>query len=595
VTALGDPDHPGEPAISDYGLIGDMRTAALIDRHGRIDWLCWPRFDSPPLLRRLIDPDHGGSWLLAPALPFRAVRRYLPDTNVIETKFSCQTGTAVAFDFMAVPASPPGRSRVVRIVRALTGTVPVHICLRPTRGFDLTAASVHEHDGALVVGDGHHAPVLTSSHRLDVAGEEITGCVEVGQEQPLVMMLGAEPRRGTLTDEALRALDQTVAEWRRWLGRCALPQIRRKAVARSALTLKLLHHEPTSALVAAPTTSLPETLGGQRNWDYRYTWLRDAAMMLLALQRLGQHDEAMAFWGWLADIARRHGEDLSVAYTLDGSPLPFEQELEQLAGYRRSRPVRIGNAAGDQRQHDVFGHVLAAAAHCYRHMNMDLADLAPVLCRLADLAARRWSRPDDSIWELRSGRAHHTYSRLLCWQALDCAIGLTDDGVMEGDARRWRAEREAIQREVHSRAWNGQLGAFAATIGGQRLDASVLAAAPVGFVAPHDSRFRATRETISRRLSDNGFIHRYRYEDGITDPEQGAFLLCTLWLADAYTLDGEATRGEELLDRVLGTANDLGLLAEEVDPVSGQPLGNFPQGLTHLGVIDTAIRLAEAP
>jgi GH15 family glucan-1,4-alpha-glucosidase len=417
--------------------------------------------------------------------------------------------------------------------------------------------------------------------------------VVVEPSQPLVMVLAAREVTAPLTAHGFATLDATTQWWHRWIEGCTLPQTHREAVARSALTVKLLQHQPTNALVAAPTTSLPERVGAGRNWDYRYTWLRDSSLMLLALQQLGHHDEAMAYWNWLAGVADRHGDDLSIAYTLDGDPVPDEQELVHLPGYRHSRPVRAGNGAAGQRQHDVYGHVMAAASHCYHHMDMARAEPPAVLARIADLAAQRWNRPDDSIWEVRDRRGHHVYSRMMCWLALDRAVDLAGHHALHGDATAWAAQRDAVRRQVLDRGWNPTVGAFTDTIDGDDIDAATLVAPLIGFLPPEDPRCRATRQTVTDRLSDHGLLHRYRHDDGLGGPG-GAFLLCTLWLADTHTVDDDPERGEELLDRVLKTGNDLGLLAEQADACTRDPVGNFPQGLTHLGVIQSAIRLDAA-
>lgn len=375
--------------MGDYGLIGDMRTAALVDRWGRMDWLCWPRFDSPPLLRRLIDPSSGGTWQVAPAAPFQGSRRYLPDTNVLESTFTCRDGTAVATDFMVTPTDERWGSQVVRIVEGRSGAVPIRVSLRASPGFGGGVARLRSRDGAVLIAGGPGPPsVMTASEPIDVARYEATMHVVVESGRPLVMVLAGQQVDGPVAGPAFAARDATARWWCRWVEACTLPRTHRQAVVRSALAVKLLQHQPTNALVAAPTTSLPERVGGGRNWDYRYTWLRDSSLMVLALQRLGQHDEAMSYWDWLAGVAQRHGDDLSIAYTLDGDPVPDEHELVDLSGYRQSRPVRVGNAAAGQRQHDVYGHVMAAAAHCYHHMDMDRAAPPAVLSHV-----RRPRRP----------------------------------------------------------------------------------------------------------------------------------------------------------------------------------------------------------
>ncbi|GAB3245440.1 glycoside hydrolase family 15 protein [Arthrobacter pigmenti] len=584
---------PAAASISDHGLIGDMRTAALLDRWGRINWMCWPRFDSDPVFGSLIDTPMGGCWQLAPRVQCESRRRYLPDTNVLETTFTCAEGTVMATDFMAVSAEERQGSQLIRIIEGMSGTVPVRMRLRPGRGLNNGPPSLHSDPGVLTIGGNSCSMVVTASEHIEIQDQEATIDTVLRPGEHLVVIMSNRAVTADLADHAFTARGETASWWRDWTGRCRLPGTRREVAVRSALAIKLLQHQPTSTLVAAPTTSLPECIGGSRNWDYRYSWLRDSSMMVLALQRLGHHDEAMAFWDALARVAERHGDDLLVAYTVDGEPIPGEREIPDIPGYRGSRPVRIGNGATGQRQHDIYGHIMAAAAHCYHHMNMDAAAPQAVLGNIADLAARRWNRPDDSIWEVRNGRGHHTHSYLMSWLALDQAVNLAEHGALTGDTSTWATERDAARQEILDHAWNGEVGAFTSTIGGDKLDASVLVAPLIGFLPAGDPRVRQTRESISRHLGEAGLLYRYRQNDGIEGSE-GAFLICTLWLADNYTLDNNPDRGEELLNRVLDTSNDLGLLAEEADPTTNEPLGNFPQGLTHLGVIQTLTRLDEA-
>lgn len=581
---------PHEPAIGDYGLIGDMRTAALVDRWGRLSWLCWPSFDSPPLFRRLIDPRAGGSWQIAPATPFDSTRRYLTDSNVLETTFRCGNGVVVAYDLMALSAERG--SRIVRIVEGRSGAVPITSSVVATDGFGVQPVPAREDEQAVRLGTPSRA-VLSSNHPLEITQGSVRAATTLHTGQRLVMVLAADAVSPTET-AATHLRDVTATWWREWVGRCTLPAAYRDEVARSALTLKMLQHQASSALVAAPTSSLPEEIGGARNWDYRYSWLRDSSMMVLALQRLGQHQEAMGLWRWLAASAGSSGDELAVAYTLAGRPLPAEREMTQLPGHRGSRPVRTGNAVRHQRQHDVYGHVLAAAAHCYRAMEaMDAADPPGLLQRVADLAAERWSWPDDSIWEVRNGRSQHTYSQLMCWHALDEAVDLSHRGALEGDSQSWVAARAAARRHVLDAAWNPDLEAFTGTSGGSDVDAATLVAPLIGFLPADDPRCRSTRAVVTERLSDHGLLRRYDVDDGLPGTE-GAFLLCSLWLADNHTCDGDPDAGAALLERVLRTGNDLGLLAEQADPATDDPLGNFPQGLTHLGVIHTAQRLDSA-
>jgi GH15 family glucan-1,4-alpha-glucosidase len=586
---------PVEASVGDHAAIGDMGTVALVDRWGRMDWLCWPRFDDAPLFRRLLDPHTGGHWTLAPAAPFTAERQYARDTNAVETVFECAQGSAVVHEFLAVPADERG-PQVVRIVEGRSGRVPFRSTLRATPGFAEGRSPVASDGGVVRVED---RAVLLTSHPadVDVQGDTVQVDVTVEPGTALAFVLttpGTAARPGPdIVTHATRLRRTTQRWWRNWLSRATLPATASGAAARSALTVKMLYHERTGALVAAPTTSLPERVGGQRNWDYRYCWLRDNALMILALQHLGLHDESMAHWDWLAATCARD-EDLSIAYTIDGKPVPPERIVEHLPGHRSSPPVRVGNDAAPQRQHDVYGSVMDAAAYCFEQMaDMDRAMPGPVLQRIADLAAERWGHPDDSIWEVRNGRAQHTYSMLMSWVALRRAVDLHDADALTGDVRTWTRERDRIRTAILDRCWNSDLEAFTATAGGDLLDAATLAIPLHGLLPADDHRCRATRYAVIEQLADGGLIRRYRYDDGLTDLDN-PFLLCTLWLADNHSLDDEPDHAEDLLERVLATGNDLGLLAEEADPDSHEPVGNFPQGLTHLGVIASAARIDQA-
>lgn len=462
--------------------------------------------------------------------------------------------------------------------------------LGPTDGYSTTPARIQLSSTGAVIETSSAAIHLSSNVPLEVSEGTSAFDMELEPGRPIVLALADEPIP-EIEEAALEWRDSTDRWWREWVGEIDLPTHARDQVERSALALKLLTHE-SGAQVAAPTTSLPESIGGERNWDYRYSWLRDSSEAVLALERLRHGEEARDLWHWLSRAGHIEDGQPSVAYTVRGEDVPEEREIQELSGHRASRPVRVGNGARDQIQLDVYGHILRAAARGHEKLGIDLSDPAEMLVSMANGAAENWRKADDSIWEIRGEPKHYLYSKLMCWEALDCAIRLGRDGPLDGDVTAWRSARSDLQETILDRGWSDEVNSFTMTLDGTALDASSLTMAIVGFLPASDHRYRATRQRVVEELSHDGLVFRYRVDDQLKGDE-GAFLLCSFWLADSFTEDDDPDRGSEIFWTAADAANDLGLLSEEVDVSTGEQLGNFPQGLSHLGLIQSAVRLAE--
>lgn len=578
------------PAIADYGVIGDGRSAALVSREGSIDWGCLPDFDSDACFCRILDPERGGHWHLRPAATQRTHRSYLSDTNILELTHESTTGAARVTEFMPVGSGP---LRIVRLVEGLRGTTSIEMECRPTPGFasgpaSLTAAS----DNSVAVRRGGFRAVLGATFSLRIEGDRVVGRVQVSAGDAALTWLSVEGDPVVSVATARQALHDSIRHWQTWVGQIGYRGPYAAQVRRSALTLKLLTYQPTGAIVAAPTTSLPERLGGDLNWDYRFAWLRDAALTLQVLQRLCRHQESEEFFRWLRRLG--HSQALQPVYTIRGEPELPEQELPHLRGYRDSRPVRIGNAAARQPQLDTAGHLLDAAHQCFTMMPRPMdPDLWRFLSAAADRVADRWPEKDASIWETRLEQRQFLHSKVLAWVALDRAIALAEHLSLDGPTGRWRREREKVRQLVLGEGYNQRLGAFTGVIGGTELDASALMIPAVGFLPADDPRMRSTVQRVREELGHQGLIRRNaRLSSG---DGEGAFLICSFWLADNLIQAGEVEEGREVFEGTAGRANDLGLLAEEAALDSAELLGNFPQALTHLGLIQTALLLESVP
>ena len=582
--------------IGDYALLSDCQGSALVARDGSIDWACLPRFDSPALFAALLDPA-AGHWRIAPTEPAQARRRYLPDTMVLRTEFVTTRGVVAVTDALALDADEVGHRIgrgsphiIVRRIEGVDGAVEVGVDLSPRPGYGLTAPVLIAEPGGLQSHGGPHAYAVSSevAHTTSGSDARATMRIEAGDILHVALRVASpwEPRPALLSGAQMAAmLDGTIMAWRSWSG---LHQTYdgpyAELVRHSGRVLQSLTYAPTGAVVAAPTTSLPETVGGERNWDYRFCWVRDASLALEALWVAACPDEAVEFFRFIATAAGGRipvGKDLQILYGVGGERLVPEHELAHLAGYRGSRPVRVGNGAWDQVQIDVYGELLGAAWLLADEVGSFDQVTARFLVDVADTAARRWADPDQGIWEVRGVPRHFVYSKLMCWVALDRAVRLA--GMLDATRHvsEWTAERERVRQAIETEGWSEKAGAFAQSFGSDELDASSLMLLLSGFLPANDPRMRTTVDAIAATLSDaHGFVYRYLAPDGLAG-EEGTFVLCTFWLVQCLAELGELERARTLFDRLVGCANDVGPLSEEIDAETGELLGNFPQAFTH--------------
>jgi len=584
--------------IEDYGLIGDLQTAALVSRHGCIDWLCFPRFDSGACFAALLGDEENGRWSLRPASDITsAQRRYRGDTLVLETELACDDGVVRLIDFMPPRGEAPD---VVRIVEGVEGTVPMKMRMSIRFDYGSIVPWVRRKDEGLHAVAGPDALLLATP--IDLVGRNLHTEAEFdvapGDRVPFVLTWFPSNQDLPQHTDAEQALVDTDSFWREWVTDCVHVGRFREPLVRSLVTLKALTYAPTGGIVAAATTSLPEALGGVRNWDYRYCWLRDATLTLLALVRAGYDGEARAWRDWLLRaIAGRPGE-VQIMYGIAGERRLTEVELEWLPGYERSTPVRIGNAASQQRQLDVYGEVLDALYHARLSGLEPSKDAWALIRKLLQWLEKGWREPDEGIWEVRGPRRHFTHSKVMAWVAFDRAIRMIEEDGLGGPVDRWRALREEIHDEVCREGLSEKLGAFTQSYGLDRLDASLLMIPLVGFLPADDERVVATVAAIERELVEDGLVTRYRADEENTDvdglpPGEATFLPCSFWLVQVYALQGRLDEAEKLFERLIGLRNDLGLLSEEYDVKAERLVGNFPQAFTHLTLVDAALTLDE--
>lgn len=588
--------------IEDYGFIGNMATCALVGRDGSIDWLCLPRFDSDACFAALLGTPEHGRWLLGAAGEIVSTsRRYVPGTAVLETTYETADGIATVIDFM--PLDLDGDTvELVRLVRGVAGRVEMTMELALRFGYGRAVPWVRRRDYGLHAVAGPDAVELVTPVALH--GENMTThatfAVAEGATIPFTLAYHPALSEPRFVDDRGLTLERTISWWRDWSGRCKLPEDTpahwHDAVVRSLITLKAMTYVPSGGIVAAPTTSLPEEIGGTRNWDYRFCWIRDATLTLYALINAGYFDEAQAFREWLLRAAAGHPRQLQIMYGLAGERRLTEVELDWLPGYEDSRPVRIGNGAHDQLQLDVYGELMDAL-HAARRSHLGAYEPAwRMQCVLLEILEGLWLQPDEGIWEVRGGRRHFTYSKLMSWVAFDRGVRAVEEYALEGPVERWRGVREAIRADILANGYDPGQNAFVQSYGAPALDASLLLIAGTGFIEADDPRFRGTVEAIERGLMEDGFVLRYRPEDaddGLPGGE-GTFLVCSFWLVDAYVQLGRRDDAVALFERLLAVRNDLGLLAEEYDPRARRQLGNFPQAFSHVGLVNSAHNLMRA-
>lgn len=586
------------PPIRDYALIGDGRTTALIARHGSIDWLCLPDTDSPSVFGALLDADRGGRFELAPEIPYDVRRRYLPATNVLETTFLTDRGTVRVIDALSLPLSGLSPFReLTRRVEPISGRVPVRWRVEPRFGYAAWPSRL-ECRGRIPIVTARGDAVAVCAWDAGTPrpeGTSITGTFETRVGTRALLVLAAahqEPLVLPTRAEAEDRLDLTIAFWKRWSDGLTYEGPRRDAVVRSALTLKALCFAPSGAVAAAPTTSLPEAIGGERNWDYRFCWIRDASFTLDALLRLGRHDEAHAFFWWFLHATQLTRPRAQVLYRLDGGNRAPEVSLP-LEGYRRSAPVRVGNAASSQLQLDIYGDLFDTVQRYVEGGHALDVETARRLSQTADLVCQLWRQPDFSIWEVRMEPRHFIHSKVMCWVALDRAITLAASTQLpRHHVERWRREAADIREFVERHGWSDRLGSYVRYAGSNEVDASLLLLPIVGYCDPRSRESLGTIDAVRRSLSRGAFVYRYLGEDGLTGSE-GVFLTCSFWLVHALGLAGRPDEANRLMDQLLALANDVGLYSEEIDPGSHEFLGNFPQALVHLALIGAAHALAE--
>jgi GH15 family glucan-1,4-alpha-glucosidase len=603
---MGDSQGLRYRPIGDYALIGDCRSAALVSSTGSIDWLCWPQFDSASVFGALLDADSGGRFSVAPADPFTTSRRYVGDTAILETTFRTAGGVVRLTDLMPVAseAQKGGELRpdheLLRHVECLSGTVAIEVLFDPRQDY------------------GRVVPRMTATGGFGVVCEEGAQTMALHGEIPMVVdatpgargrvrMQAGDVRTLSFTWDrwlpttGFRGRDDVEARiarsrrwWEAWICQCRYDGPYARMVRRSVITLKLLTFAPSGAVIAAPTTSLPETIGGVRNWDYRYCWLRDASLTMRAFDDLGFLSEGEAFLSWLLHATRLTWPELRVLYDVYGEWRLPESQLDHFEGYAQSSPVRVGNAAGDQLQLDTYGEVIDAAwRYVERGGHLDRTT-ARVLVGLGQTVVRRWHEPDEGIWEPRSARRHHTHSKAMCWVGLDRLVRLCDQGHIRAAAARFVPARDAIREAVETQGYNASLGSYVSIFDRETIDASLLLLSLMGYADPGSARMRGTVACVRERLGANGLLYRYLDEDDGLPGDEHTFGICSFWGVESLALQGDLTAARDGFAHLLSFSNDVGLFAEEIDAVSGAAIGNFPQAFTHVGLINAATTIARA-
>ncbi|WP_240363632.1 glycoside hydrolase family 15 protein [Streptomyces mirabilis] len=591
--------------IAEHGLIGDLRSAALVGTNGTIDWYCCPRFDAPSVFASILDAERGGSFELAPDVPTRTKQFYFPDTNVLITRFFADDGVGEIQDFMPVvdDSREADRHRLIRRVVCVRGALPFRARVAPRFEYGTAPHTVHAEAGQAVFASASLRLALTSTVPIEVDGPDVWALFKLHEGETAVFTIdkigGDVAPRFCAVAEAEREFNATVRYWRHWLSQSRYRGRWREMVHRSALTLKLLTYAPTGAIVAAPTTSLPEQIGGERNWDYRYVWIRDAAFCVYAMLRLGFTDEAEAFMGFVTEHVQRAPDGpsgptgpLQIMYGIDGCRDLPERELPHLEGYRGSAPVRVGNAAVDQLQLDIYG-ALIDSLYLYDKWGKPISSAHwDSISELVDWVCDHWDQPDEGVWETRGGRKTFLYSRLMCWVAIERAMRLARHRGLPADMVRWGAVRDTIYRRIMSHGWSAERHAFTQYEDSDILDASLLMMPLAKFIAPTDPKWLATLDALGEDLVSDSLVYRYDPQaspDGLQG-EEGTFSICSFWYVEALTRAGRLDEARLAFEKMLTYANHLGLYAEEIGH-TGEQRGNFPQAFTHLALISAAFNL----
>jgi GH15 family glucan-1,4-alpha-glucosidase len=596
------------PPIGDYALIGDCHSAALVSKAGSIDWCCLPRFDSGSAFGRLLDWEHGGHCLIAPSDggAWESTRRYLEDTLVLETILQGPTGQAKLIDCFTIRGSPveTEQRQILRVIEGVRGSVELEVRIAPRFDYGQVRPWIRRHGHRLhsTIGGNDALLIWCEQELQEDPDHELVGRFPVGPGDRVRLALtysppeqvDAEPGFGLGAQDLDQRLEDTVRWWRDWASSLRLGSRDEPAARRSGIVLKALTHAPTGAVVAAPTTSLPEAVGGPRNWDYRYAWVRDSSFSSRAFAELGAVDEADAFRAFIMRSAAGHAEDLQVLYGVGGERRLRGDVVEGLEGYRKSAPVNLGNSAAQQIQLDAYGELVNLTWRWHQRGHSPSDDDWRFLVSLIDHAAERWSEPDCGIWEWPGDPDHFVHSKALCWSALDRGIRLADECMRRAPTRRWKQAREEVREAIEKHGYDEKRGVYVQAFGRTDMDAALLLLPTVEYLAWDDERMLRTIAAVREELdAGDGLLYRYRRDDGL-EGEEGAFLCCSFWLAECLARGGELSEARGVFDLAVARANDLGLFSEEVDPRTGEPLGNFPQGLTHLAHIDAAVALVES-
>lgn len=590
--------------IEDYGLIGNLATCALIGRDGSIDWCCFPHMESPSVFAAILDVEKGGHFSIKPRESSLGQQTYVDRTNVLQTTFETPSGVITITDFMPLTGHPdPQHQAILRSVACLQGSVDLEIEFKPRFDYARAVPSVEPALEGVVAPWQDHVLFLQSPYPLEVYGGEARGTFTINEDESHWFSLRYGDRDPLSPAECESLLDTTTEFWSEWAhdcqrDRCIFRGPWHDHVVRSGLVLKLLTHPQTGAIAAAPTTSLPEVIGGVRNWDYRFAWIRDASFTVQGLYNLGHVEEARQYFQWLSGLCREFGDHenhlhIQVMYGLHGELDLEERELDHLSGYRGSAPVRIGNAAAQQIQLDVYGELVNAVYETRAYGEETSQEDWQFIRKIANTAREIWDTEDSGIWEVRGGPRHFTYSKLMCWVALDRSIRMAETVGFDAPLEEWKRTGAAIRRAILERGFSQTLNSFVQALDSEVLDATSLLIPVLGFLPPDDPRVRGTIEATLDHLTVDGLVYRYTGDDGLPGKE-GAFVLCTFWLVDALVLSGQLGKAEELLLGILEHASPLGLFAEEIDPESGDQLGNYPQAFSHVGLMSSALRLGWA-